>query len=185
MKRNFYSFSAAFIMVFCFARIAPAITVTATPVPDTLTANMAINYSGFCGSMTVNFGDGLQAFPVICPPAAPTCSLNVAHTYATVGTYTVSALCTSLGVSPPNPGITTVSVGQPMNIVSPPILPAGTLSSAYNFQLQTTGGQLPLRYSLFSGTLPPGLSLSSSGQISGTQSCSRNPSTIRIVGTNV
>jgi hypothetical protein len=168
MKRNFYSYLAAFIMVMCFARIGLAITVTATPTPNTLTANMAINYSGFCGSMTVNFGDGLQAFPTICPPAAPTCSLNVVHTYAAVGTYTISALCTSLGVNPPNPGTTTVSVGQLMNIVSPPILPAGTLSAAYNFQLQTTGGQLPLKYSLFSGTLPPGLSLSNSGQFSGT-----------------
>ena len=84
-------------MVLFFARTGLAITVTATAVPDTLTANMTINYFGLCGSMTVNFGDGLQAFPAVCPPAAPTCSLNVSHTYAAVGTNTISALLAPLG----------------------------------------------------------------------------------------
>jgi len=46
-------------------------------------------------------------------------------------------------------------------------LPNGTNGSAYSQQLQATGGQPPYSWSLYSGSLPPGLSLSDGGLISG------------------
>ena len=49
-------------------------------------------------------------------------------------------------------------------------LPHGTVSSAYNQQLAAAGGTPPYQWSMSSGTLPQGLSLSSAGVIAGTLS---------------
>lgn len=45
---------------------------------------------------------------------------------------------------------------------------AGTVGTAYDATLQATGGTPPYRWSLKSGTLPAGVSLSSAGNLSGT-----------------
>jgi hypothetical protein len=47
-------------------------------------------------------------------------------------------------------------------------LPNGINGVAYNQQLSAVNGQLPYSWSIFSGSLPPGLMLASSGLISGT-----------------
>jgi uncharacterized protein (TIGR03437 family) len=47
-------------------------------------------------------------------------------------------------------------------------LPAAHTNVAYSSHLSATGGAPPYTYAIVAGTLPPGLSLSSSGQISGT-----------------
>jgi hypothetical protein len=52
--------------------------------------------------------------------------------------------------------------------VSTTSLPNGAQSVAYNQSLAAVGGTAPYRWSLLSGTLPSGLTMSTSGQISGT-----------------
>lgn len=47
-------------------------------------------------------------------------------------------------------------------------LPGGSTGSLYNAQLGATGGVAPYNWKLWTGLLPPGLSLSSSGGLSGT-----------------
>ena len=47
-------------------------------------------------------------------------------------------------------------------------LPGGVVGTPYSIALQATGGTMPETWSLLSGTLPAGLSLSSAGVISGT-----------------
>jgi len=47
-------------------------------------------------------------------------------------------------------------------------IPDGFVNQAYSFQLQACCGTTPYTYSIHSGSLPPGLTLSSSGLISGT-----------------
>ncbi len=50
-------------------------------------------------------------------------------------------------------------------------LPSGTAQTAYNVTLGATGGTTPYRWSVLSGSLPPGISLgSSSGTLAGTPS---------------
>ena len=69
-------------------------------------------------------------------------------------------------------GITTISP-----------LPAGTAGTAYNQTLTALGGSLPYAWSVISGGLPSGLSLSTNGVISGTPGMATNASfTARVVG---
>jgi uncharacterized protein (TIGR03437 family) len=49
-------------------------------------------------------------------------------------------------------------------------LPGGTVGATYEAALAASGGTPPYRWSLASGSLPPGLSLTTGGQISGTPS---------------
>ncbi len=56
---------------------------------------------------------------------------------------------------------------HPVPAISTPSLPAATQGETYAVQLQATGGQGPLRWTLVGGTLPPGLSLGEDGQLTG------------------
>ena len=61
-----------------------------------------------------------------------------------------------------------ITVQQPAPVaVSTTTLPSGTTATPYNASLQATGGIPPYTWSLTSGLLPSGLSLSPSGTISG------------------
>jgi hypothetical protein len=65
-------------------------------------------------------------------------------------------------------GLDTMLYGQPLAI-SPPTLPDGLYGSAYgNQMLSATGGMPPYTFSVTSGALPPGISLSPGGMLSGT-----------------
>jgi len=54
--------------------------------------------------------------------------------------------------------------------LSPPSLPGGTDTVAYSQTITASGGSSPYTFSVFSGALPTGLSLSSAGKLSGTPS---------------
>ncbi len=56
-----------------------------------------------------------------------------------------------------------------LTITSTSPLPNGTVAAAYSYSLTATGGTAPYTWTA-SGSLPPGLSLSSGGQITGTPS---------------
>jgi len=57
-------------------------------------------------------------------------------------------------------------------ITSPATLPQGAVGSAYSVQLTASGGAPPYSWRLTGGILPPGLTLSSAGLISGTPTTS-------------
>ncbi len=56
----------------------------------------------------------------------------------------------------------------PAIALTPATLPGGTVSTTYNQTVTASGGAGPYQYSCSGGTLPPGLSLSSGGLLSGT-----------------
>src|SRR5438876_162217 len=62
----------------------------------------------------------------------------------------------------------TVSASIPPLQITGSQLPDGTVGSAYSATLNASGGTSPYSWSVSSGTLPTGLSLSSSGTLSGT-----------------
>lgn len=96
-----------------------------------------------------------------------------------IGTMTVTASGVTTAIRP-NKVNTASGVSEPTytssrddddddvapTITSSATLPGGTVSVNYNYTL-TASGTKPITWSLFSGSLPPGLSLSSTGVISG------------------
>jgi len=74
-----------------------------------------------------------------------------------------------------SPGLT-ASQGYSLNVVNPvnittPVLPDGVLGAAYSTTVTAAGGTTPYTWSVFAGSLPPGLSLDpGTGVISGTPS---------------
>src|SRR6185503_1549032 len=75
----------------------------------------------------------------------------------------------SLAITPPTLAVTTSS------------LPGGTVGTAYSQSLAASGGTPPYSWSLASGTLPAGLSLSTAGTISGTPTAAGNSAfTVRV-----
>ncbi|ALN86342.1 outer membrane autotransporter barrel domain protein [Lysobacter capsici] len=74
----------------------------------------------------------------------------------------------------------TIPNNQP--VIGPDPLPAMTRNYPYSAQLTSTGGNAPYTYSINSGALPPGLSLSGTGAITGTPTTTGNYSfTVRSV----
>ena len=84
----------------------------------------------------------------------------------TAGSYTV----TVSDAAQPTPHTATLSftVLDPVSITSNAQLPDATEGSAYSATLTATGGVAPYTWALVSGSLPPGLTLTPSGEISGT-----------------
>ena len=61
-----------------------------------------------------------------------------------------------------------INVARPLSVTTT-TLPTGTQGAAYSATMQATGGQVPYAWSIISGALPPGLSLSATtGNILGT-----------------
>jgi Putative Ig domain len=94
----------------------------------------------------------------------------ISGTPTTIGTSTFTVQVAD-SESPPTTG-TSASlkiVIEGFVTITTASLPAGNVAIFYDSQLMATGGSAPYNWSLTSGTLPPGLSLtSSSGVISGT-----------------
>ena len=65
-------------------------------------------------------------------------------------------------------GITEAPVVTSFLSVATTVLPAGRTGTPYSRQLEASGGLTPLSWSMTSGLLPPGLTLSTSGLIAGT-----------------
>ena len=69
--------------------------------------------------------------------------------------------------------------------ISTDSLPAGTVDTAYNQTLAATGGTTPYNWSVSSGTLPVGLSLSATGVLDGIPTTAASSSfTVRVAGAN-
>ena len=64
--------------------------------------------------------------------------------------------------------IVMAAAGCPVITLAPPTLPNGTVGVAYSQQITASGGTAPYTFTVTSGTLPAGVTLSSSGLLSGT-----------------
>ena len=128
--------------------------------------SMSGNFA-FAGTGSCNIGASYA-------PGA-TCTVSVKFTPTATGTRTGTLTVkddTSTGtqaVSLTGSGVTSTTSAPSISTSS---LPGGTVSQSYSATLSATGGTTPYSWSIASGSLPSGLSLSSSGSISGAPSSS-------------
>jgi len=85
------------------------------------------------------------------------------------GTATVTA--TSVSDSSKTASIV-ITVNASPSIAATPVPPAATIGSAYSFTVPVSGGTSPFTWSVSAGALPTGLTLDSTGKISGTTNAS-------------
>jgi hypothetical protein len=121
--------------------------------------------------------------------ATVTASINAgANSLAASGTsYTDTVTFTNTSN---NTGDTTRPVSLTVNAAEAPtistvLLPAGAVDTAYSQTMAATGGTPPYNWSVSSGTLPAGLSISTGGVLSGTPTTAASYSfTVRVEGAN-
>ncbi len=152
-----------------------SISVTATCVPPTITSSSPLP-DGLVGTLysttLTATGTAPIAFSLASGTLPPGLSINssgtISGTPTVAGTFnfTIQAL-NACGNNTQLFSITVTATCVPPTITSSSPLPDGLVGTLYSTTLTATGTG-PIAFSLLSGTLPPGLSLSSSGTISGT-----------------
>ena len=150
----------------------PSIVIAATPAPPSGTVTYPYPAFGFSAS------GGLapytwQATGTVPPGLAVGPDGTVSGTPTTAGSFSFSVTATDSAQTPVNgpPLMTQIMISAPGPLVfnatpAPPGAAAGVVYPAYTFS--TTGGNLPFKWSITAGNLPPGLTLGSSdGSLSG------------------
>jgi hypothetical protein len=85
------------------------------------------------------------------------------------GAYTLTIMLSDSHGTTPVTAKLTLNIGQSVPVITTVAMPDGTVGKGYPVtQLQASGGQLPYRWTVTAGALPPGLRMSSTGAISGT-----------------
>jgi hypothetical protein len=156
--------------------LAAAFTTVTTGQPDTLTATVTATGS-ISPTGTVSFTSdgvirpGCENVPLsTAAPFEASCTV----TYTTGGSYTETAQYIAPDGQAGNPSnpvvIAALAPVAPLTITTT-TLPGGTIRQAYISSIKASGGTTPYRFSLTTGSLPPGLTLNRiTGAISGTPS---------------
>ncbi len=169
------------LILLCFIfETAHAITVT-VPGSTCHYADVSVSItSTFAGAgscpIQVDFGDGSPLVDAGTCTTTP-CTLTVSHYYSYhLGFHTITAMSNSCSEPPVGPDPASTSI-QLICCCSFDILGSfygATQGAFYSVQLSHSGGVDPVTYQLISGSLPAGVSLSSSGLISGVPSVAGN-----------
>ncbi len=150
------------------AAACPVITVGPATLPA---GNVEVAYSQH---LTASGGTGAYSFTVLSGalPAGLTLSSGglLSGTPTTLGSITVTIQATDGSGCPGVIAYTIViaAAACPVITVGPVTLPAGTVGTAYSQQLTASGGTGAYSFTVLSGALPAGLTLSSGGLLSGT-----------------
>lgn len=152
-------------------------TVVVTPVPGITITSLSSGTANTAYSATLQAsgGAGTLTWSVISGTLPPGLSLNsstgvISGTPTSTGSWTFTVQVTDSG----SPALSaqqqlTITVNPATLTITTTSLSSGTVGTAYNATVQSSGGTTPVTWSVTVGTLPAGLSLNSStGAISGT-----------------
>ncbi len=156
------------------------LTITTTTLPNAPTdgGSPAIPYS--VQIQTTGGAGGATTFSVIAGALPPSITLNPATGVLSSGAVTDPATTYNFTIQAVSAGPPSTTATQAFTLTLVPFftggtpnnLPAGTEGVAYSQNITSTGGIVPYSYQPFSGTPPPGLSISTvnttTGRVSGT-----------------
>ncbi|HXY26252.1 MAG TPA: cadherin repeat domain-containing protein, partial [Candidatus Acidoferrum sp.] len=137
----------------------------------------AVQGIGYSYNLLSSGGIAPTAWGVSAGQLPPGISLSApgALTGAPTATGTYSFTAQLLDASKPaqlKSVVLSIRVALPLVITTPPgALPNAMAKVVYSYTLASSGGNAPITWSLTAGSLPEGLTLSSSGKISGTPNC--------------
>ena len=140
-------------------------SVTPNVVPAGLSFEMTVNGTGFLANAVVQWNGTALSTTFI-----SSTQLNAfvpASLFTATNGYRVTVQ--NPGLTPSN-GVQVLVISPttpPLLINTPPILPVGHVGTAYSQTFIVGGGVAPYTWSLIAGAMPSGLSLSSTGVISG------------------
>lgn len=148
---------------------APALAVTPSALPDATTAQAySQSFSTTGGVAPYSYAVTAGALPTGLT-LSPAGVLSGTATQGGVFNFTVSASDSSTGTGPYTAAQpVTLTVAASTIAVAPASLASGTRGTPYTATVAASGGVAPYSYSIVSGALPAGLTLSSTGEISGT-----------------
>jgi len=160
-----------FTVLDCLVKGATPVTITTTALPG---GKVGISYNETLKADGGIPGYGWSLNPGSSPLPAGL-SLNssgvISGVATTVGTTVITVKATDSvgGTATKQLSLTISKVGEPVQIISPSLLPPGRVGTAYSTTLAASGGTPAFTWSVVSGGLPAGVMLSSStGQLSGT-----------------
>jgi PKD repeat protein len=141
---------------------APQVRLLATPTEGAPPLNVVLDASASFDnesdsmSFAWSFADG-----------SPTANgATVSHTFSRVGLYPVTVAVVD-GRGAVGTGVVLINVGCAQMTFSPDSLPDAPSGTAYSQTLSASGGTAPTTYVITAGALPPSLSLSAPGEITG------------------
>src|SRR5881296_1954232 len=147
--------------------VSTAPSITTQPASQSVTAGQMASFSvAATGTAPLNY-QWRRNGAAVNGASSSTYSTPATSSSDNGGQFTV-VVSNSAGSVTSSTAILTVNASIPPLQVASSQLPGGTAASAYSATLSASGGTSPYSWSVSSGTLPTGLSLSSSGTLSGT-----------------
>lgn len=155
-----------------------SVQISVNPLPTVSTNSVPAGTAGTPYSATINASGGTSPFtwsmtgslpPGLSMGSSTSSSVTISGT-PTGGNGTITIKVADAVGNNASQALSFTINAPPALTVSTSSLAAGTMGSAYNQSLQATGGVPSYTWALTGGSLPTGLTLSSSGVISGTPS---------------
>jgi hypothetical protein len=160
-----------------------SITINSSP-PSITTSSLWNGTVGVAYSQTMAATGGTSPYTWTITTGTLPLGLTLSSSGVISGTPTTASGQTSLTfkVTDSTGAVATKSLTITINSTTPSIttssLPNGTVAVTYSQTLAATGGTSPYTWTITAGTLPAGLSLSSSGIISGTPTTAGGPASL-------
>jgi len=153
---------------YVLAVAVPNLNLTPASLPD------GVAGTAYSQTVTASGGVAPYSYAVTAGALPPGLTLSGAGTLSGTptanGTFniTITATDSTDGTAATVSATYALVIGTPTLTMTPPSLPAGTAGTAYSQTISASGGVAPYSYAVTAGALPPGLTLSGAGLLSGT-----------------